>query len=290
MLLILLDPLRTVTLVLLLCYSIPVRRPILVLLWLLSDLAIFVGAYVLAYFLRVGWIVSTDFPLNLFVQTTCITAPLVIGVMAQLGVYRLMRIQGEGRNIMHMIFACVMGCSLFTLTYYFLYAAFFSRLLLVYAFILSSAFLIVWHLGFEKILRSALRFGRPEYPTLIIGATREAARLIKKLNEERNPLTPVAILDGHGTQEVSLEGVPVEGRLNKLEETIKKYRITHLIQCSDSEQSLNLLSACKNHGIHYILLPSVIGIIDGNERIESIEGHQATIVRPKTQWLGWFFG
>lgn len=266
------------------------RRPILVLLWLLSDLAIFIGAYVLAYFLRVGWIVSTDFPLHLFLQTTIITAPLVIGVLAQLGVYRLMRVQGEGRNIMHIIFACIMGCSLFTVTYYFFFAAFFSRLLLVYAFVLSSAFLIVWHLGFERIMRSILRLGRPEYPTLIIGATREAARLIKKLNEERNPLTPVAILDGHGTQETNLEGVPVEGRLNKLEETIKKHRITHLIQCSDSEQSLNLLSACKNHGINYLLLPSVIGIIDGNERIESIEGHQVTIVRPKAQFLGWFFG
>jgi len=266
------------------------RRPILLILWLLSDLAIFTGAYVLSYFLRVGWIVSTDFPLNLFLQTTLIVSPLTIAVMAQLGVFRLMRVQGNPRNLMHIVFACVMGCSLFTLTYYFIHTAFFSRLLLVYAFVLSSAALIIWHIGYEHVMRKILRLGRPVYPTLIVGATREAARLIKTLNAEKNPLTPVAILDGHGTHETQLEGIPVEGRLNKLEETIKKHRITHLIQCSDAEQALNLLSACKNHGINYIMLPSVMGIVEGDERIESIEGHQVMTVHPKKQVLDWFFG
>jgi FlaA1/EpsC-like NDP-sugar epimerase len=266
------------------------RRPILLLLWLLSDLAIFVGAYVLAYFLRVGWIVSTDFPLDRFVQTVLLISPLCVGVLAFLGVFRLMRSQGQPRNIMHIVFSCIMAGAFFTLTYYFLYTAFFSRLLLVYAFVLSSAALVIWHIGYERVMRRVLRLGRPVYPTLIIGATREAGRMIKILNQQRSPLAPVAILDGHGAKETELEGVPVEGRLNKLEETIKKHRITHLIQCSDAEQALNLLSVCRNHRINYILLPSVLGMVEGNERIESIEGQQVTSVHPKKQVLDWFFG
>lgn len=266
------------------------RRGFLLLLWLLTDLAIFIGSYVLAYFLRVGWIVSTDFPLNLFVQTVLIVAPFVVIVLAALGVFRLMRSQGAPRNIMHIVFACIMACAFFTLAYYFIHTAFFSRLLLIYAFALSSAALVIWHIGFERVMRKTLRMGRPVYPTLIIGATREAARIIKILNQQKSPLTPVAILDGHGAKETQLEGVPVEGKLNKLEETIAKYRITHLMQCSDAEQALNLLSACKNHGIHYILLPSVLGIIEGDERIESVEGHQVTVVHPKSAWGSWFFG
>lgn len=266
------------------------RRPLLLIIWLLTDLAIFVGAYVLAYFIRVGWIVSTDFPLDLFVQTAVLTAPLCVAVMAMLGIYRLMRTQSEKRNLMHIIFACIVAASMFTLAYYFLYTNFFSRLLLVIAFGLSTGFLIIWHIGFEQVMRRILRMGRPVYPTLIIGATREAARLINMLNEQKSPLTPVAILDGHGAKEPQIEGVPVEGKLNKLEETIKKHHITHLIQASDLEQSINLLSACKNHGITYMLLPSVMGMIEGSERIESIEGHQVTTVRTKKQMLGWLFG
>ncbi len=266
------------------------RRAALLILWLVTDMLIFVGAYVLAYFLRVGWIVSTDFPLGLYVQTVSIVAPLTIAVMAPLGVFRLMRNQGNPRNIAHMIFTCAMGLALFTLTYYFLYVDFFSRLLLVYAFVLSTGFLIVWHIGFEQVLRKFLRMGRPLYPTLIVGMTREAARLIETLNDERSPLTPVAILDAKGTKETEVGGVPVEGKLNKLEETITKYRITHLIQCSDLEQSINLLSACSNRNITYILLPSVLGMVNNNESIESIEGHQVAMVRPVKKWWHWFFG
>jgi FlaA1/EpsC-like NDP-sugar epimerase len=238
----------------------------------------------------VGWIVSTDFPLNVYSQTVFLTAPVCVAVLAFLGVFRLMRNQGEVRNVMHIVFACVVACAFFTLAYYFIHTAFFSRLLLIYAFVLSTAALIIWHIGYERVMRRVLRMGRPVYPTLIIGATREAARMIKTLNYQKNPLTPVAVLDGHGTKETHLEGVPVEGKLNKLEETITKYRVTHLIQASDLEQSINLLSACRNRGIVYMLLPSVLGMIEGNERIESIEGQQVTSVRAKKQLLGWFFG
>ncbi len=266
------------------------RRALLVALWLITDMLLFVGAYVLAYFIQVGWVLSTVFPFNLYLQTVVVVAPLCIAVMAQLGIFRLMRNQASKRNIAHIVFATAMGCALFALSYYFLHKAIFSRMLLIYGAVLSTGFLVVWHIGFEQVMRKCLRMGRPLYPTLIIGATREAAALIKKLNDERSPLTPVVILDGRGTKETSMHGVPIDGKLNKLEETITKYHITHLIQCSDLEQSLNLLSACRNRGISYILLPSVLGIVETNEPIESIEGRQVTMVRPRQRWWHWFFG
>ena len=37
---------------------------------------------------------------------------------------------------------------------------------------------------------------------------------------------------------------------------------SNLIQCSDLEQSINLLSACRNKSITYLLLPSVVGIVE----------------------------
>jgi hypothetical protein len=42
-----------------------------------------------------------------------------------------------------------------------------------------------------------------------------------------------------------------------------------------------LLSACRRRCITYILLPSVLGIIERDERIESLDGFAVTIVRPK---------
>tara|TARA_Y100000310_G_C20523482_1_gene734853 strand:- start:512 stop:919 length:408 start_codon:yes stop_codon:yes gene_type:complete len=133
-----------------------------------------------------------------------------------------------------------------------------------------------------------LRRDPPVFPTLIVGATRESRELIKKLNSSVSPLKPVAVLDGKGCKDDQIDGVPVRGKLNKLEEVLGE-GITHLIQASDLEQSMNLLSACRQKKITYMLLPSVLGIVEKDEKIETIEGQPVTMVSPKESPLMWFF-
>jgi len=265
------------------------RRRLLLMSWLLTDLLLFVGAYALAYFVRVGWILSSDFPFGQYITVAALVAPVWLGILIGTRTFALMRKQLTVRTCAYMVFAGVVGASLFSLSYYFLYGEFFSRGLLLLALVLSIVIPWGWHLLFGFMSRSVMRKNPPEYPTLIVGATREAAALIKAMTENSSPLTPVAVLDGRGIKETHVEGIVFAGKLNKLEETIEKYRITHLIQCSDLEQSLNLLSACRNHKISYMLLPSVLGIIEGDERLESLEGRPVTVVRPPEGVWNWFF-
>jgi FlaA1/EpsC-like NDP-sugar epimerase len=265
------------------------RYPLLLLLWLITDLALFVKAFVLAYFLRVGFIFSSDFPFEPFVMTAITVAPLWLLVLATTRTFHFTRNQMTLRNGAYIAYASLVAVALFTLAYYFRYSGFFSRLLLVEAFVITTLATWVWHIIFQHILRYALRRNPPAFPTLIVGVTRESKRLIELLNKHNNPLKPVAVLDGRGVSEKEIDGVPVIGKLNKLEETLEEYGITHLIQASDLEQSMNLLSACRQKGITYALLPSVLGIVERDEHVESLEGHPVTMVSPrKPKWM-WFF-
>lgn len=270
-------------------YAVCMRRAALLTIWLLTDLCIFVGCYALAYFARVGWILSSDFPLRPYLIVALMISPVWLATLIGTRTFSLMRKQMSARTFAYVAYAGVMGTSLFALTYYFLYGLFFSRLLLVYALLGSIAFTWAWHLFFGWLSRRLMRRSPPAYPTLIVGATREAASLLRAMRENESPLTPVAILDGKGAQDPAIEGVPVVGKLNKLEDTILTHGITHLIQCSDLEQSINLLSACRSHGIAYMLLPSVLGIVERDERIETIEGRPVTVVRPPEPVWTWFF-
>ena len=76
------------------------RRPLLLLCWLLTDIVLFVGAYVCAYFLRVGFILSTDFPIDRYLQTVLVISPVWMAVMIGLGIFRLTRVQSDRRNIL----------------------------------------------------------------------------------------------------------------------------------------------------------------------------------------------
>lgn len=264
------------------------RHRILLLLWLLSDLLVFAASYCAAYFLQVGPILSTDFLFGKFFAVTLVIAPVWLIVLGTTRTFALTRNQATIRNAAYIAYSCLVGIALFTVGYYFTYKEFFSRMLLVYAFGWSTALTLAWHILWEQIQRSLLRRDPPAFPTLLVGITRESRALLKTMKDRRSALKPVAILDGRGVKDVAIEGVPVLGKLNKLEETLEHLKITHLIQGSDLEQSINLLSACRNRGITYIVLPSVFGIVERDESVESLEGVPVTVVRPKGNRLGWF--
>ncbi len=253
------------------------RRLVLLTLWILTDAILFVGAYALAYFLRVGFIISTDFPLNLYLQTAVIIAPLWILVMVELGVFTLFRVQSNVKNLTYIFFSCIMGSALFTLAYYFLYTNFFSRLLLLEAGALSFICTVIWHLSFDQWQRRILRKSPPAFPVLIIGTNREAERFVKLLEEKQSPLKPVAILDPQGSPKKEIEGIPVLGKLNKLEEVIATLKPKYLVQCSNLEHTINMISVCKNHNMVYLLLPSVIG--GSNEKLVVIEGQSMAMIQ-----------
>lgn len=255
------------------------RRALLLLVWLVTDVVLMVGAYAAAYFLRVGLILSTDFPIDRYLQTVFLVAPFWLVIMGFLGIFRLLRVQSSPRNLCHILFSCIMALALYTLAYYFLFNAFFSRKLLVYAAAAHILLTVVWHLAFDQWQRRILRRKPAAYPVLVIGANRDAERVIRLLEERQSPLKPVAVLDSQGTSAKEIAGVPVRGKLNKLEEVISEEGISHLLQCADLEHTINLLSLCRQHGITYMLLPSVLGIVGVQERIEEIEGQPVTAVR-----------
>ncbi len=219
-----------------------------------------------------------DFPIDQYLQTVIVVSPLWLAILVELGIFRLTRIQSEKRTILHILFASVMGLALFTLGYYFVFNQFFSRLLLVYAGALNFIFTIIWHLAFDQWQRRILRKDPPAYPLLVIGTNREAERFIKLLTEKQSPFKPVAVLDCQGSPLKELAGVPVLGKFNMLEQVIKAKKPTHLVQCSNLEHTINLMSVCRQHGMVYMLLPSVMGIAGGQESSEMIEGQPVMVV------------
>lgn len=265
------------------------RRPVLLALWLLTDIGIFLASYALAYVVRLDFTLSSVFPLRPYMTAAAVAAPVWLLTLVVTRTFALTRKQREPKTVAYILYASLVGTASFALAYYFLYGLFFSRLLLVLDFAFCAVGTWGWHIIFGGLQRLALRRDPPVYPTLIVGVTREAAALVRTLQRAHSPLKPVAVLDGRGTKETALHGVPVRGRLHKLEETLERERITHLIQCSDLEHSINLLSACRERGITYLLLPSVLGIIGAQESVETLEGQPVTVVRPRRGLLTWFF-
>lgn len=265
------------------------RRLILTLLWLASDAAIFIGAYTLAYFIKVGWIFSSDLPFRTYLSAVALTSPFFLLVMITMRNFGLSRMQRSPRNFLYVTYACLIGMAGFTLVFYFLKQSLFSRLLLLLAGILSTLAIFFWHILFDHLQRLILRAKNPTYPLLVIGTNREAERLIAKLQRTKSPITPVAVLDGRGSALKDLSGIPVLGKLDKIERVIQEKGITHLVQCDQLEHSINLLSLCREHSLTYMLLPFVLGVIEDHVPTEALEGQQVVAIDPRATGWTWFF-
>lgn len=265
------------------------RRMFLTSSWLFTDALVFAAAYAFAYFMKVGWILSTDLPFATFLSATLLTIPGWLFVMITMRNYGLSRIQRSTRNFLYIAYACMIGMAGFTLVFYFLKQTLFSRLLLLMGGLFSTIAVFLWHIVFDRIQRTLLRIGYPAYPLLIIGTSREAKRLVEKLQRAKSPFTPVAILDGRGSGVRDVAGIPVLGKLDKLEKVIQEKGITHLVQCDQIEHSINLLSLCREHGITYMLLPFVLGVIEDKVPTEALEGQQVVAIEPRTRPFEWFF-
>ena len=90
-----------------LLYTIIMRRIALILLWLITDALVFVGAYALAYFIKVGWIFSSDLPFETFASAVLITTAGWLIVMMTMRNFGLTRKQASIRNFAYIIYACI---------------------------------------------------------------------------------------------------------------------------------------------------------------------------------------
>lgn len=259
-----------------------------VLTWLIVDVCVFLCTYTLAYFVRVGFIFSTDYPFSSFIVAALATVPLWFITLITTRVFGLSRRQRSVRNGLYILYATIIACAVFITINYFSFQLVISRRLLVYLVVFPWVGIWFWHIVADRLLRAFL-LHKQAFRALVIGITRESQFLVEHLLATNHPFRPVALLDGRGSPVKTIAGVPNVGKLNKLEAVLTDYGITHLIQCSDLEQSLNLISACRNKGITYMLLPSVLGIIERDERIESLEGHAVTAVAPQESIINWFF-
>lgn len=247
------------------------------------DALLILGAFALAYFLRIGFFFSSDFPFDKYALIAGVTMPLTILFMFFARTYKLSQQILSWRHIQRIIFVSMQNIAVFSILYYFAYRTFFSRLILVYIFGLSFVFIYLWHLIFRWILKKASHREIGVYRTLIIGANRPAHDIIRMLIKSKSHIKPVAIIDAHGRHTV-IHGIPVAGKMNRFERVIAEHDIDYILQVDHLEQALNIINYALQNNIKYIMPPELLGIFQGFQSLDEIEGMPFLKVHKKKKW------
>lgn len=248
------------------------------------DALLILAAFALAYFLRIGFYFSTDFPFAPYFRVALMTAPVTIFFMFFARAYKLNQQILSWRHLQRVGFVAVMNVAVFMVLYYFTYRNFFSRLILVYLFALTFLLVYGWHAQFRWILKTMSHHEIGVVRTLVIGANRPAEDIVRSLIGSRSHIKPVAIINAHGGGKKIVAGVPVVGKLDRFEKTVADYGIEHIIQADHLEQTVNILNYALDNNLGYAMPSTLLGVMQADQSLEEIEGKPFFRVTRKKRW------
>lgn len=240
------------------------------------DYGVVLGAFVLAYWLRLGTFARTDFLFNDYLQVAGVASLVWLVVLIGFRAYALGRKLLCGFTVSRILLANVVGVAFFVLLFYFWKYEFYSRWLIVYTFVLASGLVLLTHFLAGVVRRILVGRGIGLTRILVIGTNRPAEKIIRHLIDSHSSYRPVAILDAYGSSQKEIAGVPVLGKLNKLEAVAEQKEIEMLIQADDVEHTFNLVSFCQEKGIRYLLLPNLLGMV---QIAEDVHLESADLIR-----------
>lgn len=248
------------------------------------DAILILAAFALAYFLRIGFYFSTEFPFWDYFLVGLATLPFTLLFMFFIRAYKLSQQIWSWRHLQRLTLVALENVFLFMILYYFTFREFFSRLILIYLFLLTLAFIFIWHNVFRWILKNASSKEVGVYRALIIGTNRPAEAIVRILIDEKSHIKPVAAINAHGGSKKMMNGVPVVGKMNLFEKTIADHDIDIIIQVDHLEQSLNIINYALANNLKYLMPPELLGIFQGHQIIEELEGMPFLKVHLKKHW------
>lgn len=269
------------------------RLSILTSVWLLTDLVLFVLAHATAFSLFTlerGAGISYD----QYILLTLYITPLWLLVMSALHTFGLMHNQHSLQSFGRIGVAGLIASMLMIILYEYApdpvhnHAHGIDSLFMLHGLFLSTFTIWAWHIVFQRLESMAFRAGDPTFPTLVVGISHEAREMIHKLNAHQSALAPVAVLDARGSKEKDIDGVPVLGKLNKLKTVLEKEHITHVLICSNLEQSVNILEICRQKDVTCVIPAATFGLPKADETMEMMEGENVTVISPFDRMLQWF--
>ncbi|MFH1720167.1 MAG: hypothetical protein ABH856_00970, partial [Patescibacteria group bacterium] len=190
------------------------------------------------------------------------------------------RITKEVRRVFMLNSAWLM----FIIAYFFVMREFpFSRLVLVYTWVLSIILIAFGRILTKIVQREFLKIGIGQRRVLFIGNNTLTRDLFKKLR--KNPIYKcIGVIDNNLRKEIA--GLKPLGKINELTKILKRYKIDEIIQTKSEVSEKEILDSCQENHVGYSFVPDLLEVHRTNVSVEMQAGIPLITLRP-TPLEGW---
>lgn len=266
---------------------------------LLSDIAIFIVAYIIANALRFDFVL--DAYLVYKIRTALIwIIPLKAVIFFALGLYRGMWRYTSIRDFLHLLQASIISMLLIMVIILYLYrfqdysrAVFLMDSVLTFLFAGGLRLSIRMYYTLGTHLNGINIFGREvrnPKPVFIIGAGDAGEKILREINEnDRLNFHVIGFIDDDPQKQGrSIHGIPVMGDIDHLPHLSRKWEVHEALIAIPSAKGgrmRRILDVCKSCNIEYKTLPGMGEIIDGRVSVKKLRdvSYEDLLGRPPVQ-------
>lgn len=266
------------------------RRQLRVLLQIVLDACTIAAAFSLAYLLRFYWQIIPALDEPPAAPYFTVLTPLVptwLLIFAANGLYRD-RVQSLVDEGLRVGSAVALGMMVLLAASFFYRQFSFSRLWILYAWVLSTVLLLTVRIVMRSVHRALRVRGVDVRKTIIVGAGQEG-RSVAEILLRRPELgqRPIAFLDAVQAGEV--DGLPVAGRPDDVLPAVRRLGASDVIIAlppSSREVAMRVAAACAEAGVPFAIVPDLYTLVAAGAEVEIIERFPLITLRgsPLGRW------
>lgn len=217
-----------------------------------------------------------------FFTFTAKAAILLVVMFAINQMYELRTARPLSRELGKLFFM-ILAWTMVIIAYYFFQRTFpFSRLVLMYATIMTTLLLATHRTIIHYTKHALFRRGIGQYRTIVIGNGNFSEEFIKKIRKHDDYK-----YIGYVNENPTHDERTYLGKIENLDDILKTHHVDQVIQSSDvSEKGQEILAVCRQNHVKYSFVPNLLDVQKTNIQISTMRGIPIIELKP-TPLDGW---
>ena len=236
------------------------------------DLALIVLAFISSYFYRAHAEVVSIWTFQEYFRFILYILPFWLVIFTFAGLYNYKKRQKPLDELASIIFAVSLGIMLVVAWIFLSRTFFFSRLVIIYAWIFSILFVAAGRFIMRFIQTYLYKFGVGTHKLVIIGTNEVSDLIIKEINSSRNlGYKLIGIISTKNNH--FKENSNIIGSIDDFEHAISRRLVDDVILTDSNlpdKQIVNLIDYCQGRKINFKQIPNMFQVQTANVRVSSL--------------------
>ena len=228
------------------------------------------ASFVIAYYLRFGLDASgilSTISIYQYLKISIYIIPIWIGIFAINGLYDTQVGRGLFNTFNKVFISNSVAILFLVLGIFFAKSLFFSRLILIFIWLLSIILVMIGRIIIKSVQVYLLRFGICRRNVLLIGDNEVAEFVAAEIRKNANlGLKIVGVINGEHSAKSSLK---IVGSLENISDIIKKYQVDEIILAETRlprKRITELIQFCTNSNLSFKFIPDILAFMSLNTR------------------------